>query len=136
LSDTIENWRWTNRSCITVVRRDKWNQRLPGACNRSPGSKQLYVFPNVNLTLDGLVQTWYFFLYRKRNPQWLPQQDLIFNVRPYGYEKMNKSFFFETAKIICQFIRMITKWAIQAFVSHLLHLQSDCHLIDYIWKLM
>jgi hypothetical protein len=24
LSGTSENWRWTSRSCITVVRRDKW----------------------------------------------------------------------------------------------------------------
>jgi hypothetical protein len=30
LSDTSENWRRTSRSCITVVRRDKWkNQRFP-----------------------------------------------------------------------------------------------------------
>jgi hypothetical protein len=30
LSGTSENWRRTSRSCITVVRRDKWkNQRFP-----------------------------------------------------------------------------------------------------------
>jgi hypothetical protein len=58
-------------------------------------------------------------------------EDLIFNVRPYGYEKMNKSFFFETAKIICQFIRTITKWAIQAFVSQTWG-QLLSNVIDYI----
>jgi hypothetical protein len=50
-----------------------------------------------------------FFLYRDEKSTMAATEDLIFNVRPYGYEKMNKSFFFETAKIICQFIRTITK---------------------------
>ena len=29
LSGTIENWRRTSRSCITVVRRDKWKNQIP-----------------------------------------------------------------------------------------------------------
>jgi hypothetical protein len=29
LSGTSENWRRTSRSCITVVRRDKWKNQIP-----------------------------------------------------------------------------------------------------------
>jgi hypothetical protein len=29
LSGTSENWRRTSRSCITVVRRDKWKSQIP-----------------------------------------------------------------------------------------------------------
>jgi hypothetical protein len=29
LSSTSENWRRTSRSCITVVRRDKWKNQIP-----------------------------------------------------------------------------------------------------------
>jgi hypothetical protein len=49
LSDTSENWRRTGRSCITVVRRDKWkNQR----------------FPNVPVRQTNLVKIIYFHRYK------------------------------------------------------------------------
>ena len=43
LSGTSENWRPTSRSCITVVRRDKWkNQRFPNVLVR-----RTHLFPLV-----------------------------------------------------------------------------------------
>jgi hypothetical protein len=45
LSDTSENWRWTSRSCITVVRRDKWtNQRFPNMPVRQTNPVKIIYF--------------------------------------------------------------------------------------------
>ena len=40
LSGTSENWCWTSRSCITVVRRDKWKKKSDSQTCRYDG--QIY----------------------------------------------------------------------------------------------